>query len=293
VSNTICWSHGRPENELRAHNSTATAQHVCVSTIPTGQHRKVLCQHNRKFSFCSAREARKKSDASRDLANQNAFSRLLALGQRWPIVGGVHNIRRAHAPFTIIPRRVSWLLKAGDVGAAEVDEIMAQMPSFDIDKSQTMACTICPEAEHKMRYRLLVCSSEACSEAIEIKCAWRGKMLTCLESQHASIFEYGEHRTTAPTPAPKKLTTTQKAFCRELAENHLRPMRIRHALARKFATPLEELPSLKTVQNFVNHHGRTQMQNHDRVDELRSWIRERAYNGSELTNQAFTFAWEM
>ncbi|RLN44479.1 hypothetical protein BBJ28_00023857 [Nothophytophthora sp. Chile5] len=97
----------------------------------------------------------------------------------------------------------------------------------------------------------------------------------------------------ASTPARKKLTTTQKAFCRELAENHLRPMGIRHALARKFSTPLEELPTLKTVQNFVNHHGRTQMQNHDRVDELRTWIRERAYNGSGLTNQAFTFAWEM
>ncbi|RLN92624.1 hypothetical protein BBJ28_00015178 [Nothophytophthora sp. Chile5] len=156
-----------------------------------------------------------------------------------------------------------------------------------------MACTICPEAEHKMRYRLLVCSSEACSEASELKCVWRGKMVTSLESQHASVFEYGEHHTMASTPARKKLTTTQKAFCRELAENHLRPMRIRHAQARKFSTPLEELLTLKTVQNFVNHHGRTQMQNHDRVDELRTWIRERAYNGSELTNQAFTFAWEM
>ncbi|RLN95579.1 hypothetical protein BBJ28_00020192 [Nothophytophthora sp. Chile5] len=168
-----------------------------------------------------------------------------------------------------MPRRVSWLLKAADANAAEADEI------------------------HKMRYRLLVCNSEACSEASELKCVWRGKMVTCLESQHASIFEYGEHHTMASTPARKKLTTTQKAFCRELAENHLQPMRIRHALARKFSTPLEELPTLKTVQNFVSHHGRTQMQNHDRVDELRAWIRERAYNGSELTNQAFTFAWEM
>jgi hypothetical protein len=118
-------------------------------------------------------------------------------------------------------------------------------------------------------------------------------MLTCLKSQHAFIFESGEHRTTMSTPARKKITTTKKAFRQELAENHLRPMRKQHALARKFSTPLEELPSLKTVQNFVNHYGRTQMQNHDRVEAQRSWIRERAYNGSELTSQAFTFAWEV
>ncbi|KAG2779134.1 hypothetical protein PC129_g4253 [Phytophthora cactorum] len=127
---------------------------------------------------------------------------------------------------------------------------MASLKTFDIDKSQTMACTICPGAEHQMRYRLLVCSSQTCSEASDITCAWRGKIVTCLYSEHASIFEYGDHHTVASSPKRKKLSTTQKAFCRELAENHLRPMRIRHTLSRKFATPLEELPSLKTVQTL-------------------------------------------
>uniref|UniRef100_H3GHY2 MULE transposase domain-containing protein n=1 Tax=Phytophthora ramorum TaxID=164328 RepID=H3GHY2_PHYRM len=193
-----------------------------------------------------------------------------------------------------MPRRVRWELKAADVEAVEADEMVAQMPAFDIDKSQTMACTRCKDAEHKMRYRLLLCSSEACSDASDVKCAWRGKMVTCLESQHVSIFEYGDHNSEVSTPPTrKKLSATQKAVCRELAENHLRPMRIRHALARKFATPLEELPTLKTVQNFVNHHGRTEMQNHDRVAELRSWIHECAYDGSELMNQVFTFTWEL
>ncbi|RLN50009.1 hypothetical protein BBJ28_00006331 [Nothophytophthora sp. Chile5] len=70
-------------------------------------------------------------------------------------------------------------------------------------------------------------------------------------------------------------------------------MRIRHALSRKFSTPLEELPGLKTVQNFVNHYSRTQMENHDRVEDLTAWIRERAYFGSEPMTQAFTFAWRM
>uniref|UniRef100_H3GP42 Uncharacterized protein n=1 Tax=Phytophthora ramorum TaxID=164328 RepID=H3GP42_PHYRM len=111
-----------------------------------------------------------------------------------------------------------------DVDAAEADEIVAQMQSFNIDKSQTMACTICPEAEHKMRYRFLVCNSEACSEASDLKCAWRGKMVTCLESQHASIFEYGEHHTMASTSTRKKLSTTQKAFCHATGASSFSPV---------------------------------------------------------------------
>ncbi|KAE9333223.1 hypothetical protein PR003_g14125 [Phytophthora rubi] len=192
-----------------------------------------------------------------------------------------------------MPRRVSWREKAVRVDAAEGEEVVSSLKSFDIDKSQTMACTLCPEAAHKMRYRLLVCSSEACVEVSGVKCAWRGKIVTCLETEHVSIFEFGDHNTLASSPRCKKLTTTQKAFCRELAENHLRPMRIRHALSRKFGTPLEELAPLKTVQNFVNHYGRTKMENHDRVDELRAWIHEHAFNGSELMTQPFTFGWEM
>jgi hypothetical protein len=57
--------------------------------------------------------------------------------------------------------------------------------------------------------------------------------------------------------------------------------------------PLEELPGLKTVQNFVNHYSRTKMENHDRMDELTAWIHERAYSGQEAMTEAFTFAWRM
>ncbi|KAG3160775.1 hypothetical protein PC128_g20973 [Phytophthora cactorum] len=111
------------------------------------------------------------------------------------------------------------------------------MKSFDIDKSQTMACTLCQDADHNMRYRLHVCSSEACSEASALRCAWRGKIVTCLETERASIFEFGAHNTAASSPKRKKLSSTQKAFIHELVDNHLRPMRIRHALARKFPMP--------------------------------------------------------
>ncbi|ETK92224.1 hypothetical protein L915_04368 [Phytophthora nicotianae] len=73
---------------------------------------------------------------------------------------------------------------------------------------------------------------QTCSEASGLKCPWRGKIVTYLEFEHVMIFEYGEHNTTAASPRRKKLSSTQKAHCRELAENHLRPMRIRQALCR-------------------------------------------------------------
>uniref|UniRef100_H3H147 MULE transposase domain-containing protein n=1 Tax=Phytophthora ramorum TaxID=164328 RepID=H3H147_PHYRM len=187
-----------------------------------------------------------------------------------------------------MPRWVSWREIAVDVDAAEAEAVMARLKSFDIDKSQAMGCTICPGGDHKMRYRLLECSSESCTETSPVKCTWRGKLITCLESEHASIFEFGNHSSPAASPGHRKLTLAQKAFCRDLAENHLRPMRIRHALSRKFATPLDELPRLKTVQNFVNHYG--QMENHDRVQELTTLICEHAYTGAEPMTQPFTFA---
>eukprot|EP00644_Phytophthora_capsici_P010919 jgi/Phyca11/104701/e_gw1.9.628.1 len=98
-------------------------------------------------------------------------------------------------------------------------------------------------------------------------------MVTCLDNEHASIFEFGQHSSPAATPASKKLTFRHKAFCRDLAEQHLRPIRTRHALARKFGAPLEELPALKT--------------------ELAAWIRDHAYTGREGMAEPFTFAWHM
>nr|CAI72252.1 hypothetical protein PI35.0030 [Phytophthora infestans] len=192
-----------------------------------------------------------------------------------------------------MPRRVPWEERAVGIDAAAADAVMETMKAFEIQKSQTMACSMCIDAEHKMRYRLLTCSSGLCCEASELDCEWRGKIVTCLETAHVSIFEYGAHNTRVSSPNSKKLTTTQKIYCRELADEHLRPMRIRHALARKFSTPLEDLPPLKTVQNFVNNYSRTYLENHDRVQELRAWVHARAYTGLETMTQTFTFGWKL
>ncbi|KAE8978931.1 hypothetical protein PR001_g24703 [Phytophthora rubi] len=168
------------------------------------------------------------------------------------------------------------------------------MKSFEITKSNAMACTACSDIElHQMRYRLLACNSEACDSAGVFACPWRGKALTCLKNDEVSIYEFGEHASGVSSPKKKKLTGAQKEFCRELTNNHLRPMRIRDAMARKFEIALEELPALTTVQNFVNHYSRTYLVNNDRVDDLRDWIHARAFTGEEQMAQAFAFGWDL
>ncbi|KAG2783074.1 hypothetical protein PC129_g19664 [Phytophthora cactorum] len=70
-------------------------------------------------------------------------------------------------------------------------------------------------------------------------------------------------------------------------------MRIRHALSRKCSTPTrrptisKECKTLR-LQLLSNLHG-----NHDRVDKLKAWVHERAYNGSESMTESFTFAWQL
>ncbi|ETO77711.1 hypothetical protein F444_07113 [Phytophthora nicotianae P1976] len=184
-----------------------------------------------------------------------------------------------------MPRRLSWEEKAVDVDAPAADALLETLKSFDIVKSQTMACTLCASDDHKMRYRLLACASVVCIDATTDNCGWRGKIVTCLETGHASIFEYDTHSSTVSSPRRKKLSSTQKTYCRELADNHLRPMRIRHALARKFSTSLEDLPPLKTVQNFVNNYGRNCLENHDRVDDLRAWTTSRNIRSTLCANR--------
>jgi hypothetical protein len=178
-----------------------------------------------------------------------------------------------------MPRRIPWVETSLSVDPDTADAVLESLKAFDIAKSNTSKCTACLDAEsHKSRYRLLECSSDAaCHDANEFKCAWRGRMITCLETNLMSIYEFGQHTSDASSPQRTKLMTAQKQFCRELTEHHQRPMRIRHALARKFATPLAGLPNLKVVQNFVNHYARTYLENHDRVDGLREWIHARVF----------------
>ncbi|RLN86931.1 hypothetical protein BBJ28_00010512 [Nothophytophthora sp. Chile5] len=160
-----------------------------------------------------------------------------------------------------------------------------------------MAYTICISFEpHKMRDQLLQCTSEACKAAVAspCPCPWRGKLLICFDTSHTSIYQAGAHFTDAHSPKKKKkLTKTQKSFCREMAAERMKSMRLRQALARKFDVSIEALPELSAIQNYVNNYSRSNLDNHDRVKEITHWIHERAWNGSETDTQPFTFSWEL
>ncbi|KAF1786276.1 hypothetical protein GQ600_3332 [Phytophthora cactorum] len=112
------------------------------------------------------------------------------------------------------------------------------LKSFDIDKSQTIACTIFPQAKHKIRYRLLVYSSQAVSKASALKRTWR---------------VWQQQRGTSP-PRRKTLSSTQRVFPREHVETiHAQcgsGTRAPGEAPHKFSIPLEELPALNTVQSF-------------------------------------------
>ncbi|ETP44455.1 hypothetical protein F442_08951 [Phytophthora nicotianae P10297] len=64
-------------------------------------------------------------------------------------------------------------------------------------------------------------------------------------------------------------------------------------MSQKFVMVLQDLPSLSTIQNFVQHYSRTHLTRNDRVDDIRKWIHERAFTGEEGLAQPFTYAWDL
>ncbi|RLN48812.1 hypothetical protein BBJ28_00013307 [Nothophytophthora sp. Chile5] len=196
-----------------------------------------------------------------------------------------------------MPKRIDWKDVALGTSALDAEGLLGALKTYQVTKCNQLACVVCPEdATHKMRYRLLKCASEACATSISSHgqaCPWRGKTLSCMENDVVSIFQVGEHVTAASSPRRKRLTPIQKTYVPELTLHHLRPMRIMHAMSRKFETVLQDLPSLNIVQNFVHHYSRTHLARNDRVDDLRKWIHERAFTGREDLVQPFTYAWDL
>ncbi|RLN95026.1 hypothetical protein BBJ28_00023485 [Nothophytophthora sp. Chile5] len=196
-----------------------------------------------------------------------------------------------------MPKRIDWKDVALGTSAPDAEGLLGALKTYEVTKCNQLACVVCPEdATHKMRYRLLKCASEACASSISSHgqaCTWRGKTLSCMENDVVSIFQVGEHVTAASSPRRKRLTPIQKTYVKELTLHHLRSMRIRHAMSRKFETVLQDLPSLNTVQNFVHHYSRTHLARNDRVDDLRKWIHERAFTGREDLVRPFTYAWDL
>ncbi|KAG2845605.1 hypothetical protein PC118_g2005 [Phytophthora cactorum] len=67
------------------------------------------------------------------------------------------------------------------------------------------------------------------------------------------------------------------------------PMRIRHALGRKFELRPAALPSLRVVQNILHHYRRTRLGGNDKRKAIVEAVRRAAFSGREDDHDAFTF----
>ncbi|KAF1789496.1 hypothetical protein GQ600_16178 [Phytophthora cactorum] len=100
-----------------------------------------------------------------------------------------------------MPKRIPLRELAIAAEAADAEANLEGLKSFDIAKSNALVCTVCTHAvaPHKMRYRLLKCSSEACSTDTDL--------FICLITNRASIYDNGVHTTVVSSPNKKmKLT---------------------------------------------------------------------------------------
>ncbi|OWZ20096.1 LOW QUALITY PROTEIN: hypothetical protein PHMEG_0005544 [Phytophthora megakarya] len=61
-----------------------------------------------------------------------------------------------------MPRRIDWREKAVNLDTAGCRQ--GARGTQDITHSNGMVCALCPGTQHKMRYRLLKCSSAPCME---------------------------------------------------------------------------------------------------------------------------------
>ncbi|POM81484.1 Hypothetical protein PHPALM_536 [Phytophthora palmivora] len=140
------------------------------------------------------------------------------------------------------------------------DVVLDGMKSFEITKSNNMACTVCSDVElHHMLYRLL-----------------RGKTVSCLIHGAVSIYTVGEHTTEYSSPKKRNCLRRKKVSAVTW------PSIISATCG--FAMPF---------QNLVNHHARTKLGNNDPVNNVREWIHAHAFRGGEATTQPFTFGWDL
>ncbi|ETP05280.1 hypothetical protein F441_18085 [Phytophthora nicotianae CJ01A1] len=133
-----------------------------------------------------------------------------------------------------------------------------------------------------MRKRILLCACHQCQLAMPYaRCLWRGKRLQCGRHNVVDVFQTGTYVTARRQPRPPRLTRAMKDFAKEMADQGLKPARIRSGLLRKFELCTSSLPSLKVVQRFVNNYKSTQLGGNDYLDDLRNMVRESTFTGHE------------
>ncbi|EGZ29835.1 hypothetical protein PHYSODRAFT_261215 [Phytophthora sojae] len=141
-----------------------------------------------------------------------------------------------------------------------------------------------------MRYKVLRCACKHCTDVVPyLVCPWRLKLHVCQETDVVDMHELGEHHSRARTPSKSCITPQQRDFIKEMARENLMPLRIRHALGRKFGLRPAALPSLRSVQNIVHHFRRSRLGGNDKRKSIVEAVRASAFSGREGDHDAFTF----
>ncbi|ETP37992.1 hypothetical protein F442_14274 [Phytophthora nicotianae P10297] len=123
------------------------------------------------------------------------------------------------------------------------------------------------------------------------RCEWRGKLLKCEQQDLLDLFKVGSHVSTRRSPQPPRMTRAMQNFAHEMADQGLKPARIRTGLMRKFNLGPDTLPQLKVVQRSVYNYLSKTVGANDYLDDLRRMIREAAFTGQEQDFDAFSFTW--
>eukprot|EP00644_Phytophthora_capsici_P017319 jgi/Phyca11/125249/e_gw1.57.65.1 len=192
-----------------------------------------------------------------------------------------------------MPSALPWSELAIGLKEEDADLLLETFKAFKISKSDQAQCTVCNDpSPHNMRKRILLCACRQCQLVMPYaRCPWRGKRLQCGRHNVVDVFQTGAHVTARRHPRPPRLTQAMKGFAKEMADQGLKPARIRSGLLRKFELCRSSPPSLKVVQRFVNNYKAAQLGGNDYLDDLRNMVRESAFTGHEQEFDAFTFTW--
>ncbi|OWZ05748.1 hypothetical protein PHMEG_00022098 [Phytophthora megakarya] len=192
-----------------------------------------------------------------------------------------------------MPRIIAWTLLAQSLPQDDATMLLESLKAYIVEKSDLSACNICASsAPHNMRTRLLRCSCPACEGDNPFgRCRWRGKTQQCSALNIVNVWENGMHLSPRRVPRTVRLTEPMKEVVREMTTHNHKPLRIRNALLRRFQLDETTLPSLQTVQRFVQRYRTTHLGGSDYIDDVRSIIRENGFKGEEDWCDPFTFSW--
>ncbi|KUF94223.1 Dolichol-phosphate mannosyltransferase [Phytophthora nicotianae] len=187
-----------------------------------------------------------------------------------------------------MPPALPWSELAIGLKEEDADLLLETFKAFKISKSDQAQCTVCNDpSPHNMRKRILLCACHQYQLAMPYaRCLWRGKRLQCGRHNVVDVFQTGTYVTARRQPRPPRLTRAMKDFAKEMADQGLKPARIRSGLLHKFELCTSSLPSLKVVQRFVNNYKSTQLGGNDYLDDLRNMLMACCVNES-TSSKAF------